>query len=84
VRNFDEYSITAAVRERVGQASNARVRQISDALARYLHNFVREIEPTLAEWFWAIDFLTRTGQMCDQNRQEFHFALGRARRLYAG
>jgi hydroxyquinol 1,2-dioxygenase len=71
VRNFNENSITDAVRERVGQAADARVRQISDALVRHLHSFVREIEPTQAEWTWAIDFLTRTGQMCDKHRQEF-------------
>ena len=32
---------------------------------------MREIEPTQAEWATAIDFLTRTGQMCDDKRQEF-------------
>jgi hydroxyquinol 1,2-dioxygenase len=71
VRNLDEHSITDAVRARVGQTSNARVREISDALERHLHSFVRETEPTRAEWSWAIDFLTRTGQMGDRNRQEF-------------
>jgi hydroxyquinol 1,2-dioxygenase len=36
-----------------------------------LHAFVRETEPTIAEWERAIDFLTRTGQKCDDQRQEF-------------
>ncbi|WP_225770023.1 intradiol ring-cleavage dioxygenase [Inquilinus sp. Marseille-Q2685] len=71
MRNFDEHSITDAVRERVANAKNPRVRQISDALVRHLHDFIREVEPTQAEWEWAIDFLTRTGHMCDKNRQEF-------------
>jgi hydroxyquinol 1,2-dioxygenase len=71
MRNFDEHSITDAVRERVAQASDKRIRQISDALVRHLHDFVREIEPTQSEWSSAIDFLTRTGHMCDQHRQEF-------------
>ncbi len=71
MRNFDEHSITAAVCERVGQASDPRARQISDALVRHLHDFVREIEPTQEEWAQAIAFLTRTGHMCDANRQEF-------------
>jgi hydroxyquinol 1,2-dioxygenase len=71
MRNFDEHSITDAVRERVAHASDARIRQISDALVRHLHDFVREIEPTQSEWSSAIDFLTRTGHMCDQHRQEF-------------
>jgi hydroxyquinol 1,2-dioxygenase len=38
---------------------------------KHAHAFVREIEPTQAEWAAAIDFLTRTGQMCDDKRQEF-------------
>src|SRR6266516_547903 len=30
-----------------------------------------ELEPTRAEWEQAIAFLTRTGQMCSDKRQEF-------------
>ena len=71
MRNFDERSITEAVRESLAGARNPRVLQVSDALVRHLHAFVREIEPTQAEWGAAIEFLTRTGQMCDASRQEF-------------
>src|SRR5438445_2672300 len=71
MRNFDEFTITDAVLERVRQAPNPRIRQISEALVRHLHAFVREIEPTQAEWATAIDFLTRTGHTCDDKRQEF-------------
>ena len=41
------------------------------ALITHLHAFVRDVEFTEAEWFAAIDFLTRTGQKCDDERQEF-------------
>lgn len=71
MRNFDEHTITDAVRERIASASDARVRQISDALVRHLHAFVCEVQPTEAEWTAAIDFLTQTGRMCDDTRQEF-------------
>jgi hydroxyquinol 1,2-dioxygenase len=71
MRNFDETTITDAVLERVATAPNPRVRQISEALVRHLHDFVREVELTESEWLYAIDFLTRTGKMCDGNRQEF-------------
>jgi hydroxyquinol 1,2-dioxygenase len=71
VQKFDETSITAAVLERVGQAADPRVRQISEALVRHLHAFIREVEPTQEEWFAGIQFLTRVGHMCDQHRQEF-------------
>lgn len=71
MRNFDETNITSAVLERVRQASSPRTRQISEALVRHLHAFVREIEPTQAEWASAVEFLTRTGHMCSDTRQEF-------------
>jgi hydroxyquinol 1,2-dioxygenase len=71
MRNFDEATITDAVLQRVSAAKDDRVRQVSEALVRHLHAFVREIEPTQAEWEAGIDFLTRTGQMCDDKRQEF-------------
>jgi protocatechuate 3,4-dioxygenase beta subunit len=47
------------------------VQQIATSLVKHLHAFVRDVEPTEAEWFVAIDFLTRTGQKCDEKRQEF-------------
>ena len=71
MRNFDENTITDAVLERVGHAENPRIREISEAVVRHLHNMVREIRPTQEEWAFAIDFLTRTGKMCDDKRQEF-------------
>lgn len=71
MRNFDESNITAAVLERVRHAASPRARQVSEALVRHLHAFVRDIEPTQAEWAAAIDFLTRTGHMCSETRQEF-------------
>ena len=71
MRNFDEFTITDAVLARVDNAASPRVRQVSEALVRHLHAFVREIEPTQAEWETGIQFLTRIGQMCDDKRQEF-------------
>jgi hydroxyquinol 1,2-dioxygenase len=71
MRNFDEFTITQAVLERVAHAPDPRVRQISEALVRHLHAFVREVEPSIEEWEAGIGFLTRVGQLCDANRQEF-------------
>jgi hydroxyquinol 1,2-dioxygenase len=48
-----------------------RLRELLTSLARHLHAFVRDTEPTIAEWERAIDFLTATGQKCDSQRQEF-------------
>lgn len=71
MRNFDETTITEAVLEKVGQGADGRLRQISESLVRHLHAFVRDVEPTYAEWAAAIGFLTRVGHMCDDVRQEF-------------
>jgi len=71
MRNFDENSITQAVLDRVAQAPDPRTRQIGLALVRHLHALLKEVEPSMAEWEAAIGFLTRTGQMCDDTRQEF-------------
>jgi hydroxyquinol 1,2-dioxygenase len=38
---------------------------------RHAHAFVRDVGLTEAEWFAAIRYLTATGQMCDDRRQEF-------------
>jgi protocatechuate 3,4-dioxygenase beta subunit len=70
MHNITEENLTDAVLVRLN-AKNPRMQQIAASLVRYLHAFVRDVEPTEAEWFTAIDFLTRTGQMCDARRQEF-------------
>jgi hydroxyquinol 1,2-dioxygenase len=44
------------------------------SLIRHLHDFVRDIEPTQVEWAAAIDWLTRTGKLCSEKRQEFVLA----------
>jgi hydroxyquinol 1,2-dioxygenase len=41
------------------------------ALVRHLHAFAREVDLTEDEYFTAIDFLTRTGQISTGTRQEF-------------
>jgi hydroxyquinol 1,2-dioxygenase len=71
MRNANEHSITDAVLQSMAGTSDPRLHAISVALVRHLHDFVREIEPTEAEWNFAIEFLTRTGQLCSATRQEF-------------
>lgn len=66
-----EDAITALAARSVEGAVSPRAREISEALIRYLHAFVREIEPSDEEWMAGIDFLTRTGRMCSDTRQEF-------------
>ena len=71
MRNIDEHTITDAVIARHAGAADPRLREIMSALVRHLHGFAREVELTEAEWFEGIRFLTETGRMCDDRRQEF-------------
>jgi len=48
-----------------------RFRRIMESLITHLHSFVTDVELTHGEWEVAIDFLTRTGQLCSDERQEF-------------
>ncbi|MDL2409434.1 intradiol ring-cleavage dioxygenase [Rhizobium calliandrae] len=57
-----------------GRNINARDERLKDVIAvitRKLHEAVKEIEPTQEEWFKAIMFLTQTGHLCNEWRQEF-------------
>lgn len=65
-----EETLTAAVVAQI-KASDPRVQQVVSGLVRHLHAFLREVEPSEEEWLRGIDFLTRTGQKCDERRQEF-------------
>jgi protocatechuate 3,4-dioxygenase beta subunit len=69
--DFTEETAADAVVESFAAAADPRVRELLTSLVRHLHAFVRDTEPTIAEWERAIDFLTATGQKCDDERQEF-------------
>jgi hydroxyquinol 1,2-dioxygenase len=71
MRELDETTITAEVIRRFAACPDARLKTVMTALVRHMHAFVREVEVTEAEWVAAIAFLTRTGKMCDDTRQEF-------------
>ena len=51
-------------------APDARTAEIMRAVVAHLHALVAELGLTRDEWFAAVDFLTRVGQMCDGQRQE--------------
>ncbi|KAK0203165.1 intradiol ring-cleavage dioxygenase [Desarmillaria ectypa] len=48
-----------------------RLKFIFKNLIDHLHDFVRETSITTNEWMIAIEFLTATGKMCSDVRQEF-------------
>jgi hydroxyquinol 1,2-dioxygenase len=69
--DFSEDNITQIAIERLEGVDDARFKEIMSKLIQHLHDFVRDAEITMAEWKVAIDFLTATGQKCDDKRQEF-------------
>ena len=68
MRNIDENTITQAV---LAGCQDARLATIMTSLVQHLHSFAREVKLTEAEWMQAIQFLTETGHITDDKRQEF-------------
>jgi hydroxyquinol 1,2-dioxygenase len=70
-RNLADEGLTRAVLASFGNSESERFREVVQSLVRHLHAFVSEVELTEEEWFKGIDFLTRTGHITDDRRQEF-------------
>ena len=71
MRNLNQDNITQAVLARFADTPDPRLHEILTSLVQHLHAFAREVKLTEAEWFQGIQYLTATGQMCDDKRQEF-------------
>ena len=71
MRNLNEHTITDAVIARLADTPDPRTKEIMTSLVRHLHAFARDVRLTEAEWMRGIQFLTATGKMCDDTRQEF-------------
>ena len=69
--DFTEETAADAVVESFADTQDLRLRELLASLVRHLHAFVRDTEPTVAEWERAIEFLTATGHNSDDKRQEF-------------
>lgn len=68
---FSEARSEEVVNARMSASADPRLGQIMSSLVRHLHAFAKDVHLTQEEWAIAVDFLTRTGQMSDGNRQEF-------------
>ncbi len=71
MRNLNENTITGEALRRIAGTPDPRLHAIMASLIRHLHDFAREIKLTEEEWFAGIKFLTRTGHLCTDIRQEF-------------
>ncbi len=69
--NNSEEQITQNVLDSMAYAPDPRLKQVMSSLVSHIHTFIREVELTQEEWALGIQFLTRTGHMCDEKRQEF-------------
>ncbi|MEM8986925.1 MAG: intradiol ring-cleavage dioxygenase [Pseudomonadota bacterium] len=68
---FTEETSADIVIARNVDADNGRLAECVNILVKHMHAAVREMEPTQDEWMVAIQFLTQTGHMCNEWRQEF-------------
>jgi len=66
-----EQAVTDEVLASFDRTADPRLRQIMQSLVRHLHGFAREVRLSEREWEAAIEFLTRTGHLTDDRRQEF-------------
>lgn len=69
--NNTEEQITQNVLDSIVNTPDPRLRQVMSSLISHLHAFIREVDLTQEEWLKGIEFLSRTGQICDEKRQEF-------------
>jgi hydroxyquinol 1,2-dioxygenase len=70
-QDLTDAALTEAVLASFAGARDPRFKTIAESLVRHLHGFLSEVELTEEEWFAAIGFLTRTGHITDDRRQEF-------------
>ncbi|WP_326836221.1 dioxygenase [Amycolatopsis rhabdoformis] len=69
-----EDNITELAEQRWATAHDPRTQELMTALVRHLHAFAREVRLTEPEWMAAIRWLTATGQISDEKREEFILA----------
>tara|TARA_R110000787_G_scaffold281066_1_gene392156 strand:- start:4740 stop:5582 length:843 start_codon:yes stop_codon:yes gene_type:complete len=68
---FTEENSAGAVNARMRDDIDPRLKTVMSALVKHLHAFIKEVELTEEEWETAISFLTNTGQICSNERQEY-------------
>ncbi|NIH88361.1 dioxygenase [Amycolatopsis granulosa] len=69
--SFSEENSARVVIESLRNTRDERLKYVLTSLVEHLHAFVKDIEPSHAEWQQAVDFLTAVGQKCSDTRQEF-------------
>ncbi len=68
---FTEDRSVETVNARMGDQVTPRLAEVMACLVKHLHAFAKECHLTQSEWETGIEFLTKTGQICSGERQEF-------------
>ena len=68
---FSEEHSSEVVKQQYKNCKDQRLKKIMESAIDHLHAFVKDVEPTQEEWIYMIEYLTKTGQKCDDKRQEF-------------
>ena len=68
---FTEDRSVETVNTRMGAEVDPRLAEVMGCLVKHLHAFAKECHLTQGEWETGIGFLTKTGQICSGERQEF-------------
>ncbi len=71
MQHFSEEFSAEVVKQQYANCKDVRLKKIMESAVTHLHEFVKEVEPTQEEWMYMIEYLTKTGQKCDDKRQEF-------------
>lgn len=66
-----ENELTAEVIASFLNTPDPRLKTIMESLVKHLHMFAKDVRLTDEEWFAGIKFLTDSGDMCSDVRQEF-------------
>ncbi|MGW5749072.1 dioxygenase family protein [Amycolatopsis sp. NPDC003861] len=69
-----EDNITELAAQRWASAHDPRTAEVLAALVRHLHAFAREVRLSEPEWMAAMRWLTETGRISDEKREEFILA----------
>lgn len=68
---FSEETSVETVNARMTSKADPRLAEVMSCLVKHLHVFAKEIHLTQQEWETGVDFLTKAGQICSGERQEF-------------
>lgn len=71
MRNLTEENTTDVVLKAWSQNPDPRFKEIMDAMITHLHDFVREVQLTEAEWGAAIKYLHKCADISSPERSEF-------------